>query len=254
MKNPRFFLENIELIDNKIEIDNESVIHQIRNVLRLKDGDKITLFNKNGEQFFGKLDSVMKKKIIFSKEIMKKKSKSSKVRFVLYPAIIKKDKLEYVLQKGTEIGVDEFRLTISNRTEKLGLNLERARKIIKEAAEQSQKNFLPPVYEPQSISELMTEYETRKEGTHSEEIKKDIRCYLDINADLLDTIQIRQDILGGLVEEIHFYVGPEGGWDEKDKKEFKKAGVKPASLGKGILRAETASIAVASIILLPQLF
>lgn len=128
MPKHRFFIDNIDAESNFIEVNNKDVIHQIINVLRLKIGDRVVAFDNSSNEYKLTLKEIMKTNLIFSKEIMKKESILNKVSLILYPAMIKKDKLEYVFQKCTEIGVTKFQPIISFRTEKLGINLDRIKK------------------------------------------------------------------------------------------------------------------------------
>lgn len=245
MKIHRFFIEqNIDDLHSgdEIEISDRDVIHQMRNVLRIKEGEKVILLDGKGTMFSGTISKVMKKSLIFSKEIMKKFSRKNEVMLTVYPAVIKKDKLEYVFQKCTEIGVLEFCPIVSDRTEKQNFNLDRAKTIIKEAAEQSEKSYLPSVSSPVGLSELIAKHETGEEVI-------DVRntFYLDIEAPIINVQNLIESVKLG---NLSFFVGPEGGWSETDRNMFNKIGIKSVSLGETVLRAETASIAIASLMLL----
>jgi 16S rRNA (uracil1498-N3)-methyltransferase len=240
MKIHRFFVKEKIIDSSEISISDTELVHQIKNVLRLKVGETVSILDNTGAEFLCKVKDILKKELIFSKESMKNFSRHSKGKIKLFPAMIKKDKLEFVLQKCTEIGVLEFCPILSNRTEKQNFNLERAETIIREAAEQSEKNFLPSVDVPVRLVELIGDYETGKKFL---DVKNSF--YLDIEAPLIDVSSIvKHD------GEVSIFVGPEGGWSEKDKMLFASVGIKPCSLGQTVLRAETASIAIASLLLL----
>jgi 16S rRNA (uracil1498-N3)-methyltransferase len=245
MQIPRFFVDKNIIESSEIEIENVDVIHQVKNVLRLKEGDLIILLDGTSKEFHGKIKEIMKKKLIFSKEIMKKFSRKNEIKMKLYPAVIKKDKIEYVLQKCTELGVTEFHPIITKRTEKQNLNLERMDKIIREAAEQSGKVYLPSIDVPVSLNQLQFEYETSPEKFLNS-------FFLDFGGDIVNVSQIKKEILAIKDSEknLNIFIGPEGGWDEVDKEIFAKIKIKPLSLGEQVLRAETASIAVTSLFLL----
>lgn len=251
MTKHRFFIENINSTSDLVELNNKDVIHQIQNVLRIGIGEKIIAFDGSSNEYELTLEKIMKNVLIFSKEIMKKKLILNKVSLTLCPAIIKKDKLEYVFQKCTEIGVDNFQPIISSRTEKLGINMDRVGKIIKEAAEQSHRNILPQVLRSASLDELAQEYETKHE-TQCETLNNRNHYYLDIGGPKFNLKQIKNETENKTADrkEVFVFIGPEGGWDDSDYKQLERLGAKPISLGENVLRAETASIVISALIIL----
>ena len=246
MRQNRFFIKNIDLNQNSIEIEDVDVIHQIKNVLRLKAGDNISVFNQCETEVTGPIIELMKKKLIFSKENMKKKSRKNEIELDLCFSLIKKDKVEYVIQKCTEIGVSNFHPIISERTEKTGYKIDRLEKIAKEASEQSGRINLPQINVPVSLGELLKQYETVNANTNENSF------YLDLVDQKFNLNNLKQELEKNKNKKVKFFIGPEGGWGKGDLELFKKTGIKPVSLGENILRAETASISIASIILLPH--
>jgi 16S rRNA (uracil1498-N3)-methyltransferase len=238
MKIHRFFVKH-KLEDlPEIYITDLDIIHQIKDVLRLKKGDSVCLFDGSGIEYFGKVKIIMKKESIISKEKIKSFSNNSKiclpvgmVKIKLSPSLIKKDKLEWVYQKATEIGVFSLNPIISERTEKQKINKERLGKIVKEASEQSGKIFIPEINEPQGLEDFLKE---NRENIYA----------LDLCETKIDVSQMKG------FDEVTILIGPEGGWGEKDLENFEKYNVKRISLGEQILRAETASIAASSLLLL----
>jgi len=225
MKIHRFFVGQIEERDGDLVVSDVDVIHQIKNVLRLQKEDSVVLLDGSGKEFFAKVKIIMKSESIFSK--IKMKSNPQDIHKTnLYFSIPKKDKAEWVLQKGTELGVNNFFPVISDRTEKINLKSERAEIIIKEAAEQSEKVFLPTFHEPVKLKDVI-------QGLNPVET-----FYLDIEAEKIDIKKIKD------MTDINIFVGPEGGWSEKDKDIFAENNIKSYSLGDFVLRAETASIAI----------
>jgi 16S rRNA (uracil1498-N3)-methyltransferase len=244
MKLHRFFIDQeIKDDDSKIEITNLELIHQLKNVLRIKVGDHFVFLDNLGNEVEVKNEEIMKKSLIFSKEKMKKFSRKNEIFITLCPAVLKKDKMEYVLQKCTEIGVLKFCPLVSDRTEKTNLNMKRLDKIVREAAEQSEKSYLPSLCEVTSMESFLSENETDSN-----------KYYLDMDAPLLNVTQIITDTKESNSDieqsKISIFVGPEGGWSDVDRKLFADNNVKPVSLGDTVLRAETASIAIAALFLL----
>ncbi len=236
-KVPRFFINQpIKESDQEISISDFDINHQIRDVLRLKKGDKIILLDGLGKAFFGKVKIFLKKNSIFSKEKLKSISTGYQQSVKLSPAVLKKDKFEYLIQKCTEIGVESFHPIISERTEKTNLNFERLNKIAKEASEQSERYFLPKINLIKTLEEFLIENQKEK----------------NIFALQFNSKKIKISDFKKKKESVIFLIGPEGGWGEKDLKLFEKYKVEKISLGEQILRAETASISVASLILLGE--
>lgn len=233
MKIHRFFLETKIGNQEKVKIVDPKLVHQIKDVLRFDGGEEVVLLDGTGIEFFGRIESVSKKDVVVFKEKVKKasKSESEKIEVHLFAAITKKDKFEWVLQKATEIGVSRITPIISERTEKNKLNMDRADKIVREAAEQSERKDLPFVDEPVKLSIAL-------------KVSEETPLILDINAPRIDLQKIREN------KKLCIFVGPEGGWSQRDRELFDKRKVEYVSLGKNVLRAETASVAIASVLLL----
>lgn len=225
MKLHRFFVTNIKEVGDEITISDVNVVHQIKNVLRLQKDDSLILLDGAGKEYFVKIKIILKSESIFSKE--KVKSNPQDIHTIsLYFSIPKKDKAEWVLQKCTELGANNFIPVISDRTEKINLKRERAEIIIKEAAEQSEKAWLPKFHETMKLVEVLTK------------LKANETFYLDTSTEKINIKKIKD------MPNINIFVGPEGGWSEKDKEIFSKYNIKSYSLGEFVLRTETASIAI----------
>jgi len=224
MKLQRFFIEN-ELSEGKdVNIVDADFVHQIFHVFRKKTGEQIVLLDNTGLEFLAEITSLNKKEV--NVKILNKKEVENicKSEVVLLASLIKKDKFEWVLEKCTELGVSKFIPVISERSEKKGLNIERARKIIKEASEQSERGVMPEICEPVTLEEALGDLDGETIALHLE---------------------------GGVFEEVKLkkhskfalFIGPEGGWGEKDLELFKGKNIPLITLGSQVLRAETASVA-----------
>lgn len=235
MKTHRFFIKQKIKDTPEITITDPGIIHQLKHVLRLQPGDPIILLDGTGIEYHSRIKVLLKKESIFSKEKIKNVGNDLGLKINLASAMIKKDKYEWVLQKCTELGVYSFSPIISERTEKIKLNLDRADIIIKEAAEQSEKNTLPTIHEPVSLGYFLDNAVTNN--------MKNIYA-LDLCETKIDVSHMKS------LSEVTLLIGPEGGWGEEDKKLFEKYSIKMVSLGEQILRAETANIAVSSLLLL----
>jgi 16S rRNA (uracil1498-N3)-methyltransferase len=204
----------------------------MHHVLRLKKGDPVDIFDGQGKLVSGRIKEVMKKVSIISEESLNFSSTGYTHKIHIAPALIKKDKFEWVVQKCTEIGVGSFFPIISERTEKMKINKDRLQKIIIEASEQSGKVLIPELHDTIALEDFLKQNQKNL-------------FVLDFCETPIDVSQIKN------LDEATFLIGPEGGWGESDQVLFEKYNVKKISLGNSILRAETASIAVASLTLLP---
>ena len=155
----------------------------------------------------------------------------------LCQALIKKDNFEMVTQKVVEIGVSVIVPILAERSEKKKVNMERLKKIAVEASEQSGRADVPEIFEETTLVDLF----------ESGALPPD-KIALDLTG-----IDFHKFVSGlNPVGAIAVFVGPEGGWSEKEIEFFKQHNVSILSLGSQILRAETASIAISSLLLLSK--
>jgi len=221
MKLHRLFINNI-LDGFEVSITEENYVHQVIKVLRLKIGDVLVLLDNAGHSRKAVIEKAAKQSISCSLGEAVPSWKPKK-EITLCPSIIKKDKMEWLVQKATELGVSRITPIISERTEKTGCDMRRLLAIAREASEQSERLTLPIIDEPISLDDALKN---------------------------LDGKKVALDIVAKKGEEIFdadvFFVGPEGGWGEEDKKLFEKYNVSRLSLGENVLRAETASVALLS--------
>lgn len=239
MKLHRFLIENIEfnkLDSHKIVLKDKNLLNQILNVFRFKKGSQFIVFDGSGVEFLLEIEDISKKEIICQIKEEKTGIKRSKKLNLVF-SMIKKENMELVLQKCTELGVTSFVPVISERTVKTGWNFERNLKIVKEAVEQSGFSDLPVL-----VTEAM------KLDKYLEKIKKEKENFDSVA--VLDFDGVPLSSVKHLISVDTIFVGPEGGWSEKERTLFKKYNIKNISLGANVLRAETACISVASIFLL----
>ncbi|MDA8611477.1 16S rRNA (uracil(1498)-N(3))-methyltransferase [Candidatus Pacebacteria bacterium] len=243
MKKHRFFVrQEINPKSSEVALSDPSVAHQMRHVLRLRKEDEVILLDGTGREFHGQIKILTKGQAVISKLVMKEKSKNNEINEIkmnLFVSLIKKDKFEWVLQKATELGVSRITPIISDRTEKQKINMDRADKIVLEASEQSGRTEYPFIDEPISLKEALSICETTP-------------IVLDLEGETIDVTQLREthSTGSGQAGEISVFVGPEGGWSKKDFEQFEKKEYKRVTLGHQVLRAETASVAVCSLLLL----
>jgi 16S rRNA (uracil1498-N3)-methyltransferase len=167
------------------------------------------------------LKQINKKSLDFSIVTILPTKKDDK-RVILYAALLKRDNFEWLLQKAVEVGVDEIVPLVSERTVKIGFNEKRWQKIIKEAAEQSQRHTLPILRPIQNFKEALN-------------AAKGEVLFFDPSGDRLDNVEIKDKIMSA-------FIGPEGGWTENEIQMVKDQKAKMINLGDNILRGETAGV------------
>ena len=223
------FIGEFDLSGENTEITNLENIKQIKGVLRLEIGDFLILCDGKGTEAKVEITEIEKTHIA-TKIIEKTKKENNSKKVSLYLAILKKENFELAIQKVVEIGVNEIIPIITERTVKTGLNVERLNKIIREASEQSGRTILP------TLLPIMKFEDAIQEGKKNEE---------KIFFDLINKNEMQKG--GGVASALNplsasIFIGPEGGFTEKENNLALKNGYKIESLGENTLRAETAAI------------
>ena len=251
MKLHRFY-NDIPIGDKEnITISSVLISNQMRNVLRIKTGDKVCIFDNSGFDFMAVVDKYEKDTVYLRISEKKVNNVRAKRETYLFCSILKKNNFEWVVEKATELGVSHIVPIISNRSEKKGLNKERLQKIIIESGEQSGRGILPRLYEIIDLEKSITDYSKIKLiAWDPRAVKFSIKDLSEIKDRSGNNLS--NDSSNGLsnVIETHdvigVYIGPEGGWTEEEIELFNKNNVSIYSLGPQILRAETAVVAVLS--------
>lgn len=233
MRLHRFFIEE-SVGDNKnIVITNEQLIHQWKKVFRYKPGDSVIVFDNSGYEFTASIEYIEPSEAKLSVTHSEQKSLTTQREVYLFMSLTKKDTFEWVLEKGTEIGIDRVIPILSERSEKKDLNFERAKKILTEASEQSGRTILPRIYEIASLEDGMNHYDIPKVA-------------FDPTGDSFEIAQKSLPQSGPLA----VFIGPEGGWSATELEVFRTNKIPVYSLGTQVLRAETAAIAILSLLIL----
>ena len=220
MRLHRFYIN--KTIDNEeVVIGDDRLIHQWRNVFRFNVGGEVILFDGSGFEYDCLIEKMNNKEAVL-RIIDKRKGVVPDRDIILYQSLIKKDKMEWVVEKATELGVSKIIPIISERSEKKGFNIERAQKIAIEASEQCGRVDVPVVEEIQKL-------ESGIENCEGEIIVFD-KSGSSLNLD--SRFKLPASI----------FIGPEGGWTEREIEKFKESKIKIFTLGKLTLRAETAAI------------
>lgn len=224
MRLHRFYIKQTIPQVGEFVISDENLLNQWRNVLRMDAGDQLIMFDGSGDEVFCEFASLEKR--LATLKIVERKAGLKPTRDVtLFMALIKKDNLELVLEKATELGVTRIVPVECARSEKKGINVERSQKILREAAEQSGRVILPVFDDMVRVQDIFKKYSQTiiVLEPHGE---TSAREYFTIN----NTASI------GLI------VGPEGGFTKEEVEFFEKNDAPIVTTGSTILRAETAAI------------
>ena len=225
----RFFVEKTMIQDGSVLLDG-AYAHQIVHVLRLKAGDQVEVLDNSGLACRVELTEVLTGRV--SGRILDRAPcpTEPKVRITLFQAMLKRDKFEWVLQKGTEVGMARIVPVVTSRTlvqktEAKAGKLDRWRTILREAAEQSGRGRIPELSEPIPFREALA-------GGPA----------LGLMASTEPQTRPIDQVLTGRTGTIGLFIGPEGGFDPQETAMAKEAGIACISLGKRILRTETAAV------------
>ena len=232
MRLHRFYIEQKLSPNARVTVQDGKLLHQWRVVLRLKVGDEFILFDGFGADHRCELASLERREAVcFVRESVPSASAPA-LELSLFAALIKKERFEWLLEKVTELGVAQIRPVIADRSEIQRFNLERAKTIVREAAEQSGRGSLPALYEPMELSNVCKEY----------------RSFTSIAFDPHGTVFTKKAHYAE--RKLGAFIGPEGGWSARELEFFRAQKIPVYSLGAPTLRAETAAVAVAALLLL----
>lgn len=232
MKLQRFFIKPENILEKQVAVSDRDILNQIKRVLRLRVGERVIFLDDTGKEYESEIRELNPESLKAEVLSVKENQNEPTLKITICQALCKKDKFEWILQKGTEVGVSGFVPVLAGRSEKTGLNFERAEKILKESAEQSERGIIP------KLSEIQKFEDTLKSA-------KGEKIFLDKSGIMI------KDFLPSSVtgQMLNVFIGPEGGWTEEELASAKESGAKIVSLGGLVLRTETAG-PVASAILL----
>lgn len=235
MTNHRFFIPPHNISGSKVVLDDPQIVRQINKVLRLPEGAEIIVLDNSGQEYAVVIENKTPEKI--SGQILNAKLNTNKpaVELTLYQSLLKKDKFEWVLEKGTEIGITKFVPLIAEHCVKITDKIpERWTRIIKEAAEVCERGKLPAIMPITTFASALQQIKAGQSIIASE------RSGLSLS-------QIKQGIKSA--SAINLLIGPEGGFSEKEFTDAKNHGILPLHLDNVIMRAETAAIAIGALLL-----
>ena len=227
---PRFYVDFALIPDSVVELPDNVVRHL--NVLRVKNTEEIVLFNGNGKAYPA-LPEVLEKRRA-SVRILREEAtdNESPLNITLVQAVSAAERMDFTLQKSVELGVAEIRPVISERCvvrlsgERAEKRVARWQEIVVSACEQSGRNIVPKVLPLTTYAQVLQQLP-----------QETTKLLMSLNrAQKLSDVQPQSG-------KVVFMVGPEGGWTEKEEQQAFDAGFQSVTLGKRVLRTETASLA-----------
>jgi 16S rRNA (uracil1498-N3)-methyltransferase len=225
----QFFIEEKRGDKNFLIITDQELIHQWTKVLRMNVGEQVVLLDNSGNEFLCTIAALAKSGAEF---VIAEKRHNGNIpanEVWLYQSLPKKDTFEWIAEKATELGVTHIVPVVSERSEKKDVNTDRLKKIIKEAAEQSERGTLPTLHEPIDLATALSTVSVPVIAMHTK-----------------GTLKLHESVKGG---NVAVFIGPEGGWSDAELEQFQMKRIPVACLGSQVLRSETAAVATLSLLL-----
>ena len=236
---PKFFFNKNDISCGQVQLFGEDEKH-IKTVLRAREGEELTLCDGDGMDYQCRIVSLERGVLldILSKEVCETEPKT---KITLYQGLPKADKMELIIQKCVELGVDRIVAVSTERAivkldKKESKKLERWQKIAEAAAKQSGRGKIP------EIGQQVLKF--KEAVAEAKELDGAIIPY-----EKEQETGIRQFVQGFRGESIGVFIGPEGGFAEEEIALAQENGITPITLGKRILRTETAGMTTAAILL-----
>lgn len=207
-------------------LSEEESRHCVR-VLRMREGEEIIITDGAGKLFYGHIRRADPKACLIDleREEEREVGKNFCIHIALAP-VKNSDRIEWFVEKATEIGIDEVSFLICKHSERLKVNTERLRKVAVSAMKQSLRVKLPVINSQNKFSDFVK---------NINEQNRFIAVSSDVKIHLFNTAAARQNYC--------ILIGPEGGFSEEEVAEAQKSGLVPVSLGAHRLRTETAALA-----------
>lgn len=239
----QFFVETTQITEDQIRILGKDVNH-MKNVLRMKPGEEIRVTDSETSRSYRCEVAELYEEMVVC-HILAEEEEGSElpVRIYLFQGLPKADKMELIIQKAVELGVYQIIPTACRRCvvkldpKKEKTKLARWQQIAEAAAKQSKRSLIP---------EIMPVISLREAFARSQKMQVRLIPY-----ERAEGMEKTREILKGIRsgDEVAVFIGPEGGFEEAEIEEAMRAQIKPVTLGKRILRTETAGMTVLAFLL-----
>ena len=238
----RFFVPAENVGNGEIRVTGDDINH-IKNVLRMTAGEKVVVSCGQGTDYYCIIEDIQETGVSLRIQEEKPAVTELPVRIVLFQALPKVDKMELVIQKAVELGASEVvpvrsrRCVVKLDAHREAKKLARWRAIAESAAKQSGRGILPQIHDSMDFGKALE---------YAQELDSVLIPY-----ELCDAIDESQHIVQRAVRQnsIGIFIGPEGGFERIEVEAALRSGAQQVSLGKRILRTETAGLAVLSVLM-----
>lgn len=236
----QFFVDSSQIQDKRIVITGSDVNH-IKNVLRLQPGEEIAVKNGvDGKEYRCGIEAFTQDSVICELRFIREEGVELPSKIYLFQGLPKADKMELIVQKSVELGVFEViplavkRCVVKLDEKKAAAKVNRWQGIAEAAAKQCRRGIIPTVREPMSM---------REAAVYARRMDVKLIPY-ELAGDMAHTREIIEAICPG--QSVAVFIGPEGGFEQSEVDEALAADIVPVTLGKRILRTETAGLTVLS--------
>jgi len=246
----RFFLPQPALPDSALWIEGAEH-HHLSRVARVRQGETIGLFDEEGRQYLAVVEKVALKKTLV-RIISRQEAEEPAVAVVLAPALLKAQAMEFLVQKATEIAVSALAPVMAERSVvKVGADpsaaLHRWSRIAREAAKQCKTGLVPDIKKPQALEEFLSRDRSDLKLVLSEGRGAYLKDVLMSGSNSPRPGSGRGPSAGPIAQ-VCLLVGPEGGWSPGEETLVRECGFRPVSLGRSVLRTETAALCAAFLV------
>jgi 16S rRNA (uracil1498-N3)-methyltransferase len=237
----RFFISTSDCAGEQVRLSREQA-HQVAHVLRLKAGDTITVLDGTGQEYDVTLTVVSSTEALGRITGQRPAAGEPAVELTLFQSLLAREKFEWVLQKATEVGVAQVVPVLTERSlvrvKRMEANkLDRWRRIVAEAAEQSHRGRIPKLEQACTFPEAVAQ-------------RRDFdRCLIAVPFHEAPALRDTLRGLAGTEASIALLIGPEGGFTPEEVALACERGAVPVSLGPRVLRTETAAVVAAALVL-----
>ncbi len=234
----QFFVDASQIRGRRVVITGGDVNH-IRNVLRMRPGEELSVFNgADGREYRCGIEEIREEEVICSLRFIREEGVELPARVTLFQGLPKADKMEFIVQKAVELGVYAVvpvatrRAVVKLDEKKARVKTERWQAIAEAAAKQSRRAAVPRVGNVCTLKEAL-----------AQAAGMDVKLIpYELSEGMAETKKQIESVAPG--QEVAVFIGPEGGFEEEEVELARAAGCVPVTLGKRILRTETAGLVV----------
>lgn len=251
MNMQHFFVEPSRINEREIVITGPDVNH-IKNVLRMKEGEELSVGNGvDDTEYRCQIDHFTEKEVVCRIRFIKEEGVELPARIYLFQGLPKSDKMELVIQKAVELGAYEIIPVVTKRAvvklddKKARSKITRWQAVSEAAAKQSKRALVPRVHDLMTMQEAVAYAKGMDAKAIPYELSRGMEATRAWIASAADTVSLAD----GNAASIAVFIGPEGGFEESEIELAKEAGITPISLGRRILRTETAGLTILSILM-----